>query len=345
VKVLVDICHPAHFHFFKNPIKLLKNAGHKVLITSRDKDITVELIENQGWDHVKLCSSATSKSGLIKELMQRNISLYKLVNKWKPDVMTAIGGIFIAQVGVVTRVPSVVFYDTENAKLQNLMTYPFASIVSVPDCYEGWTPRHTVRYRGFHELSYLDRRYFSPDIIIAKNNGLSSEGDTFLIRIVAWKASHDIGEAGWSKELLIAVVDQLSGKGKVIISSEQPLPLQLKSYEYQGNPSQLHHVLAFSRLFVGESATMASEAVVLGVPSIYAANTSRGYCNQQEKFGLLRNVKDLNLTSIKGAIDEMLAVPVQVYSERWRLMMDSMVDVPQYIFETLESNVVVGAED
>lgn len=337
MKILVDICHPAHFHFFKNPIKIMKNAGYEVFIVSRDKEITVKLIENQGWEHIKLCSSATSKSGLLKELIQRNFALYKLVKKLKPDAMIAIGGIFIAQVGFVARVPSVVFYDTENAKLQNLMTYPFASVVSVPDCYESWTPRHTNRYLGFHELSYLGKKYFAPDFSVAQKNGLCRDGDTFLVRVVAWKANHDIGESGWSQELLSSVVKVLAKKGKVIISSEQPLPAELKHFEYQGNPSEIHHVMAFSRMFVGESATMASESVVLGVPAVYAAETSRGYCNQQEKLGLLRNVVDVNLENILNAIDELLLIPMDVYSERWRRMLNSMVDVPRHVVEMVES--------
>lgn len=338
MRVLIDICHPAHFHFFRNPINLLKENGHEVFITSRDKEVTLALIESEGWEHKLLCSTAGSSSGLVKELIYRNIALYRLVKQWKPDVMTAIGGIFISQVGFLSRTPSVVFYDTENAKLQNLLTYPFASVVSVPDCYEGWVPKHTVRYAGYHELSYLHPNRFSPDFGVAKRNGLSDSGDTFLLRVVAWKANHDIGEVGWSHSLLRKLVSKLKVQGKVVISAEVDLPSDLMAFRYQGNPSEIHHLMAFCRLFVGESATMASESVALGVPAVYAANTGRGYCNQQEhSFGMLKNITDLTSSVLFPAIDEMLALPESEIKYRWNRMLGAMVDVPDHVVSLIES--------
>lgn len=337
MRVLVDICHPAHFHFFRNPIKLLKERGHDVHITSRDKDVTLSLIENEGWSHSLLCATAESNSGLMKELVRRNIALYRLVKHWKPDVMAAIGGIFISQVGLISRTPSVVFYDTENAKLQNMLTYPFASIVSVPECYESWIPRHTVRYPGYHELSYLHPKYFTPSIERAKSNGLAEEGDTYLVRIVAWKANHDIGEAGWSPDLLRDLVAKLAVLGKVIISAEVELPSDLMAYRYQGTPSEIHHLMAFCRLFVGESATMASESVALGVPAVYAAKTGRGYCNEQEHtFGMLKNVEELTSAAILRALDELLALSQIEIGARWNRMLEAMVDVPAHVVGLIE---------
>jgi len=40
--------------------------------------------------------------------------------------------------------------------------------------------------------------------------------------------------------------------------------------------------MAYCRAFIGESATMASEAAVLGVPAVYAAETGRSYTDEQE---------------------------------------------------------------
>lgn len=337
MKILIDICHPAHFHFFRNPIKILRERGHEVLITSRDKDLTLSLIEGEGWPHTLLCPTADNSSGLLVELIRRNIALYRFVTRFQPDVMAAIGGIFVSQIGLIAKTPSIVFYDTENAKLQNLLTYPFASVVSVPDCYEGWVPKHTVRYSGYHELSYLNPDNFRPNIRLARENGLAEEGNTFLLRIVAWKANHDIGEVGWSPSLLRGVVAKLAGLGRVIISSETNLPTDLEPFRYQGKPSEIHHLMAFSRLFVGESATMASEAVVLGVPAVYAAKTGRGYCNQQEQvFGMLKNVTRLTSNDIFQAIDEMLAIPEIEIGRRWSGMLESMVAVPEHVVSLIE---------
>ena len=48
MKVLVDIIHPAHVHFFRNAISELQKKGHEVAVTARKKDVTIDLLENYG---------------------------------------------------------------------------------------------------------------------------------------------------------------------------------------------------------------------------------------------------------------------------------------------------------
>jgi hypothetical protein len=39
MKVLIDIGHPAHVHFFRNAIRELESKGHAVKVTARDKEV------------------------------------------------------------------------------------------------------------------------------------------------------------------------------------------------------------------------------------------------------------------------------------------------------------------
>jgi len=332
MKVLIDVCHPAHVNFFKNSIWGLEREGHEVLVVSRDKDVTTELLDELEINHVMI--SIAGKGTFLdfsRELVFRNLELLKIVRQFRPSVMAAVGGTFVAQVGWLTRTPSVVFYDTENAKLQNLLTYPFSSLVAVPSCYESWLPKASVRYDGYHELAYLSPKYFSPCSETAEENGVDVSSKTFFIRVVSWQANHDVGESGWSEGLLRSLVGYLSVKGQVIISSEARLPDDLQIFQYVGALRHVHHVMAFCDLFVGESATMASESVVLGVPAIYAAETGRGYCNEQElKYGLLKNVFNLDLETIVSAVDELLALPVVDISTRHNVLLEDTVDVVEY---------------
>lgn len=339
MRFLIDICHPAHVHFFRHPVSILKNRGHEVLITSRVKEVAIPLIESLGWEHLQLSTASSGGPlGLLKELGRRNIALYKTVRRFRPDAMAAIGGIFIAQVGFLSRVPSLVFYDTETARLQNLLTYPFASQVTVPDCYSGWLPNASMRYKGYHELSYLHPQRFRPDVHIAQANGIDLQRDNYLVRMVAWRANHDIGKAGWPPELLNTVVTRLAQSGKVIISAEGDLPSELRPFVYRGDPLQMHHVLAHCRLLVGESATMASEAAVLGVPAVYAARIRLGYTHEQERrYSLVRNIETLETDSVMAAIEELLAVPVEKWTEQRARLLADTIDVAGYVADQIEA--------
>ena len=338
MRILFDITHPAHVHFFRNPINLLQDAGHEVSVTTRDKDCTLELLERFGIDYHCISKQNSGKAfGMARELLVRDFALWRMARRLQPDVLAAIGGIWAAHVGWLLRKPSVVFYDTETARLQNALTYPLATRIVVPRCYQGKLPEHkTVRYNGYHELSYLHPDYFTPNREIALANGLASHGDTFLIRLVSWKASHDIGLKGWSAELLDAVVQYLSERGHVIISAEGELPTHLEPLRYAGDPAQIHHLIAHCRACIGESATVASESVVLGVPAIYAATESRGYIEEQaERYGMAILTSNANAVAVLPALDKLLAVSQSEIARRHRQLMDDIVDVTQMVVDRI----------
>jgi predicted glycosyltransferase len=300
--------------------------------------MATELLDDLGIEHRPL-SYSRRFGGLATELVLRDLALARAVRETRPAVITAIGGIFAAHAGWLSGTRSVVFYDTENARLQNRLTYPLADRVIVPRAYEGWLPRHAERYPGYHELSYLHPSRFSPSHDIAVANGLDTDADTFLVRTVAWKANHDIGEQGWPADTLRHVVRELQSRGKVLISAEGELPEDLADHRYTGHPGQIHHVMAFARLFVGESATMASECAVLGVPSVYAAFTGRGYTNEQERRrGLVRNVRKPHPKAVVAAIGECLTVPAAQWRSARQRLLDECGDTASFIADTIEAS-------
>jgi predicted glycosyltransferase len=309
------------------------------MVTSRAKEMAVELLDSMTIHHRILSTQRSGALGLGRELIQRDIELYREVKRFRPDVMAAIGGIFIAHVGRAAKVPSLVFYDTENARLQNALTYPLASRVIVPRCYAAWTPKtKTIRYAGYHELAYLHPEYFKPDRTVALDNGLDPDRDNYLIRLVSWKASHDLGEAGWNPALLRSVVDSLTPHGAVLISSEAPLPEEFERRRYTGKPQEIHHLMAHCRGFVGESATMASECAVLGVPAIYAATTGRGYTDEQEqRYGLVKTVRQLSEPALRSALEWLIGYPADAASSARARLLEETVDVTRLIRECIET--------
>lgn len=345
MKILFDICHPAHVHFFKHPIEQLKNMGHEILVTSRAKECTESLLDALGLEHIPLYTrSSSSMAALGKELIIRNKALYQVVKSWRPDVMAGIGGIFIAQVSKLTRVPAIVFYDGDNALMQNLLTYPFASKVVVPLCYQGWTPAHTARYAGFHELSYMRPGYFEPNYGLAISAGLKPHTANFLVRIVAWQASHDIGHQGFNPDSLHKTVERLASMGHVIISCETDLPSELEGFRYQGRAEHLHHLMAYCRGFIGESPTMAIEAAICGVPGLFVSSLTCGNIRAMEDYGLVRQVNLKQGQSLTQALDWLIHLESSQIIQRRQQMLDSTVDVSALIVRTLVGQQAQAAQ-
>lgn len=311
MRVLFDIVHPADVLFFKRPIDALIARGDDVLILSRHKDVTCELLDGFGLAHKPASTAGKGLVGLATELIVRDLTTLRHALTFRPDVMVGFGGAAISHVGLLTRTKSVSFYDTEQASLQNRITWPFISALYVPSSYDGPTPAgRTVRVKGTKDLSYLHPDGFQPDMQRAVAAGLAPDRDNFFVRVVSWRANHDLGKTGWSPDVLRAVVARLSEVGHVHLSSEEPLPYDLQRYAYSGAKTAVHHVMAHCRLFIGESTTMASEAAVLGVPAIYAGGDLLGYVAELEAADLIRKIETITPDAMRSAIDDALAIPM-----------------------------------
>lgn len=291
MRVLVDIAHPAHVHFFRHAIHRWLAAGHQVLITSRDKDLTYTLLDEFGLPHQKLGAARKGMMGLGIELAQRSWAIHRWVGRFRPDVGVAIAGTFLVYGCYPHRVPTVVFTDTEHARFGNRITFPLATAIVTPRAYTDNVGPKQVRYNGYHELAYTHRSVFTPNPEYLTVEGLEKGEPFVLVRLVNWQASHDVGDYGIRD--LHKIVRVLSRYGRVILSSEAPLPADLQSLQLRGPRKNMLHLQAFARLLFGESATMASECAMLGTPAIFVSTSRRGYIDeQQSRYGMTFSFND-----------------------------------------------------
>ena len=154
---------------------------------------------------------------------------------------------------------------------------------------------------------------------------------------------HDYREDGFDLTHKLALVEMLSNYGKVLISSEAPLPEPIKKYRSTIPFDQIHDVMAYASLVIGESATMASEAAVLGVPAIYISTTSRGYTNEQDtRYGLVKNFKpcqqDDCLEVVKTIALRSRDCLNQEYQARRKKLLSQKINVSNWMKEFVESN-------
>jgi len=339
MKILIDISHPAHVHFFKHAYREWLDHGHEVKIVSRDKDLTLQLLQDYGIHNKVLSKARKGYFGLTIELLEHASGLFGVVRKFNPDVMLNVGGTFIVHVGKLLGITTVVFYDTEYAKISNMITYPFATWICTPSCYLNDLGENQIRYEGYQELAYLHPDYFKPDPTVLEEIGVKPGENFYIIRLISWGSSHDMGQAGFLYEDKFRLVKELSEKGKVIITSESELPKEFEQYRYSINPSRMHDLLYYATLYIGESATMASEAAILGTPSIHVNTTPPyGYIKELvEKYGLV-----YRFTNSEQAIEKALAIAADPdyqkgkTAQHQQLLLDK-IDVTAWIVDFVES--------
>ena len=261
MNILFDISHPAHFHLFKNTIKGLHAKGVNILITARDKDVLLPLLNREGLRYYLLAKARQGYFGLSLELMARNVEMFRLCKHFKPDILIGTS-VNITHVGKVIGKPSIVVIEDDDAvvPLFSYLTYPFAHRIVNPECitFNRWTQKR-ILHNSYHELAYLHPDNFEPDINVIKKYGLT-EKEYIIARFSALRAHHDVGAAGISRDLW--------GKIKKLTYTQQVIRSFESETSHQIAPWDMHHLLAFAKMIVSDSQTMTIEGSVLGVPSV-----------------------------------------------------------------------------
>ena len=290
MKYLFDINHPAHVHYFKHCIRMLRERGHEAVITTRNRFPAIELLEAEGEEYVDRGAGADSVWGKMLYMPLADFRIARVAGGFKPDVYVSFSTPYPSQVARLLRKPAVVFTDTENARLHKYFTFPFSSVICTPTCFRKDLGDKQLRFDGYMELAYLHPRYFTPDPSIHQLLGIA-EGDRYVImRFVSWKANHDIGHAGISPENKLEALKAFSRYARVFVTSEMELPEGLNASRINIPPERMHDALAYASLLYGEGATMASEAAVLGTPAIFVNDGWTGYtAEEEEEYGLVFN--------------------------------------------------------
>ncbi len=293
MNILFDINHPAHVHYFKNCIKLLRQKGHHIIITARNRFPAQQLLEAYGEHYYDRGKGSGHVLGKLLYIPLADHRILKIALKTKPDIFLSFGTPYPNHVAWLLGKPAINFQDTENAGLMLAITRPFASMYCTPRCFKKYLGKNHFKFDGVMELTYLHPLYFTPDPSIYTDLQIKPDEPYVVLRFVNWQASHDLGHSGISMAIKREAVHRLSQHARVFISSEAPLPIDLKPYQIQIAPERMHHVLAYASLLYGESATMASESAVLGTPAIYLDNQGRGYTDEEEKkYGLVFNYSE-----------------------------------------------------
>jgi predicted glycosyltransferase len=338
MRLLVDILHPGHVHFFRHVIAEMTERGDEVLVTARRKEVAVDLLDAFDIPHIVLSDQATGTVGLTKEWASRTTRLGSMARKFSPDVLLGIMGVSIAPVGRLLRRPALVFYDTEVATQTNRFVYPMASAVITPDCYNAPVRGNHITYPGYHELAYLHPNRFTPSTDRLGAFGLSPDEPFTVVRFVSWESSHDGGEVALDTAQKVALVERLQQYGRVVISSEGRIPPPLESLRLTGPVEDVHHVLAYATLTIGESSTMASESAVLGTPAIHVGETSRGYIDDlQHRYGLVKHFQPKEFGAALIAAEEAVAHPnpERAGNARSRMLADK-IDVTSWMIDYLD---------
>ena len=343
--IVITIQHPAHVHFFRNAIDDLEDRGHHVHVFAREKDIALDLLDAYEIDHEVLAGAAGGLVGKAAVQLAYEWRLFRRARRIDPDVMVAIGEPGVVHVAALLGSRSIVFTDTEHATYRKRFVYPMADQVCSPEYYSDHIGDNHIKYPGYHELAYLHPDRFTPDPAPVREMGIDPEDRLVVLRLVSWEAAHDIGDSGIDD--VTDVVEQLEAAGAtVVITAEGELPPALAPHEITAPPERIHDLLYHADLFIGESATMATESAILGTPAILVT-TIRGMGNIRElrdEYELVFSYADAtrHADAIERAVEILESETDDRWEQRRQRLLSEKIDTTTFL-TTLAEDGQVGA--
>lgn len=328
MRIVIDIAHPAHVHFYRHLYSELIDAGHEVTVASRAKEMTLDLLDHYGIPHVPLAPLA--RGGLLSrgmELAQRDLGLVKLIRRTGSQL-------------VLTRNPAGVqaarlsgafgIFDTDDGRAVGIhfhAAYPFAHLITSPECLSDDFGRRHRRYRGFKAMAYLHPDRFTPDPSIRERLGLAAAEPLFVVRFSAHDASHDRAIQGINPETRQTLVDELATFGRVIVSDEGAGTAEPDGARASVAPELFHDILAAADLCVGDSQSVAAEAALLGTPALRCSSfTGRvDYLRElEDRFGMITNYRPGDevqlLVDVRAALADLDAMRLDTQTKHHHLL-------------------------
>ncbi len=275
MRVWIDLTNSPHVPVLAPIIRLLREDGHRVDVTTRRYAQTVELAALFELDATVIGShGGRSRGGKAAAAGRRTATLLRWARERRFDWSLGHSSTDQPLVSRLLRVPATTMFDFEFADLQHHLNCRMATRVVVPDAIPparlrrfGVDDVKLRRYPGLKEEYYLST--FVPDPAVA--DGL--RGGSSLLVVVRPPATNALYLRG-GDPLFDDVLDRLSRHGDLTAVVLPRTPEQGKAIAARGLPRIVvaEHALdgaslvAGADLVISAGGTMNREAVALGTP-------------------------------------------------------------------------------
>jgi len=339
LKFLFEISHPSRVHNFKHVIWELQRRGHDVKIGAIKKEITYELLNAYNLEFTEL--GENKPGNIIRKIpliFEAVYNLHNIASEFNPDVFISSYSPISAIVSRVHGKKHIAFHDTENTGLTDPFTAPFTDIICTPNCFKRDFGKKQVRFEGYKELCYLHPKYFKPDPSVLEKINANVGDPLIVLRLVSFSAHHDIGQHGLENP--IEMIHRLEKYGRVILSSETHIP-KLQQYEVKLPPEDIHSLLYYSNMYVGDGSTMATEAGVLGTPSLYISSfkgTLGNFIELEDRYGLVYSY-ETDREALEKAVS-ILEDPnsKKVWASKREVLLKNTIDVNEFFYNLITKN-------
>ena len=295
MRILIDINHPAHVHYFRNFIIKMKRNGHSFIVMNRDDKLISYLLDYYGIEHIVRNARKNNSKSRFSTVLYLFVMTYHVWRQSRKTRIDAYLGFASSSCAIVSRLmgrPSILLDDTEHNKFNHALYRRFSTLILTPYYFMKKIRDDQVYFDAYIEQLYLSKR-----------DKQDTENYIF-IRFIAYDAGHDSNiDTSVIAYYRNKIIEKLKLHYKLIISCESE-DLQKTYKEYSGAfaPEEIHEVMRNAKLVISDGATMASEAGVMGVAYVYTNPLAVGYIEEQIK--TIPNSFRMSYKELNNALDD-----------------------------------------
>jgi uncharacterized protein len=270
MKIVFDIMHPAHINFFQNAIFTLNGKGHEIVLTVLDRG-KVPLIVRKEFPGIRTQIIGRHKGSIFSIIFQANIfrfiTMLKFLLKERPDVGLSVGS-FIMGFGMKLINRKNYQFDDDPERKMNVFLEKFSSTqLFFPFIYKDNSSK-VKNFDCLKEWAYLSPAYFKPNINSLIAYGLKPKEYIFIREI----SNNSLNYKDQRGNIIARFSQDLPKNFKYLLSLEDKKTLLMypKDWILIKEPvNDIHSLIYYSSCTISSGDSMAREASMLGVPSIY----------------------------------------------------------------------------
>lgn len=327
-KVLFDLNHPADFHFFKHLITWMHSKGYVIKVVARDKECLHMLLDDAG---ISYTSRGSGKHTLVGKYVYAFWILFLLLEeliRFRPSIAMSLSSPYLAVLSRLLGIMCITYDDTDdNPRLLPLIRK--TRYLLSPSTYPHKFHKGHFHLPALKELAYLHPEQFK----------LYSNQAGVFFRITRTDSIHHSSASVLHEETVLKKMRRLSQNNPIVLSSEKDLDLGNDTSIRRADPIHIHRDLAQCSVFWGNSATMAAEAAVLGIPAIYVSAEKFSYIHELEDYGLLFYYHPDDLQSSLEKLDSILAgnPPKSQFSLAHERLLRDKIDMTAFMIWFIET--------
>ena len=269
MKIVVDIAHPAHVNFFKKALRILSAQGHEILITGLRRGKLPGILENELGEYpiTYVGKHTGTKYSIIYEAnIKKFFNLFFFALKHKPDFGLSVGSFNLGAVLSIFGKPNLQFDDDPERPMNVFLEKMTSTRLFFPPITE--TAGNVETMNALKEWAYLTPKYFKAGTGELSRYSLEPGNYIFVREVSCGSLNYQDQQAN----IVASFSDKFPEGMPVLLSLEdkETISQYPKDWILLEEPvKDIHSLIYHSRMLVSSGDSMAREASMLGVPSLY----------------------------------------------------------------------------